>query len=119
MKTFTLRKRYIIWTGIWIILFTVTLSLLPRHYWFAVPMALWGMVGAGFVKDAWDQYLINHIKEPFLYPYFEHMPLMAIVAVYSMYSFVATHDWTWAALAIAALGDAYFDWQQDKLYMGR
>jgi len=115
MKRITTKNRYMIWTGIWIITFVGFLSLLPQHYWFAVPLALWGIVGIGFVKDALDFYLIKQGQASFLHPYFEHMPLMVIVAVYAMYSLVSTGDWTWAIMVVAALAEAYIDWYQDRI----
>lgn len=115
MRRISKKNRYIIWTGIWLVIFALIMAFLPVYYVWAVPWMLTSLIILGFLKDAFDFYNINKGMDSFFHPYFEHMPLMFILSAYCFYNLIATNDVAWVYFGVAFLADAMIDLYQDKI----
>ena len=115
MKRFTTKKRYLVWTVIWTALFLGIMAWLPLHYVWLLPTALWIIVVLGLIKDVADFFIINKGMDSFMHPWFEHLPLMVIVLIYSLYNLYATGDYSWIFLIVVSAIDIVIDSYQDRI----
>ena len=115
MKRFTTKKRYLVWTVIWAVLFLGIMTWLPLHYVWLLPTALLSIVVLGLIKDVADFYVLNQGMEAFLHPWFEHTPLMFIILIYSLYNLYVTKDLAWFTLIGLSTIDIIVDWYQDSI----
>ncbi len=115
MKRLSKKNRYLIWSGIWVILFTLIMAFLPLTLVWIMPTILLIIIALGYIKDIADFYKIGQGLGSFLHPHFEHAPLMFILGVYCFYNLVSTGDISWIYLGVAALGDTAIDLYQDNI----
>jgi len=111
----SVKDRYIVWGIIWLVLFTVVLSLLPVYTYVFIPGAIAFIIFLALLKDTMDFVLINKGKDSLFHPHFEHTPLLVIVLLYTLYSYGVTLDTAWIFLALAAFADIVIDVQQDMM----
>lgn len=105
--------RYLIWSFIAAILFSVIL------FFFYNTAAIFYIMAAiailGLLKDSIDYYRMANGQHPLGDHSVEHLPLMIIISLFSAFMLFNSGDLNWAAILIAAGIDSAIDFSQDMV----
>ncbi len=109
----TLTKRYMLWFGIDGAIFFGILYFFSQNELY-LALILFSLAFLGFVKDIYDAWLIYKKKDSLFHPYFEHMPLSALIFSYTAVAWIVEQRPEFLVIAVLAGADAFVDYQDDK-----